>query len=115
METMDKIKYILWYTMDSQIPLRSTRKSSRKGSSKSTDAKVLKEIATLKKDVKNLKKENKRLDRHIDAIYNDNNNMAQSVAGLVSEISGHEVEIIIIKKTMKEKLNINWRRIEEGS
>ena len=101
--------------MDSRIPLRSSRKSSRKSSSKSTDTKVLKEIATLKKDVKKLKKENKRLDRHIDAIYNDNNNMAQSVAGLVSEISGHEVEIIIIKKTMKEKLNINWRRIEEGS
>ena len=101
--------------MDSRIPLQSTRKSSRKGSSKSTDTKVLKDIAALRKEVKKLRKENKRLDRHIDAIYNDNNNMAQSVAGLVSEISGHEVEIIIIKKTMKEKLNINWRRIEEGS
>ena len=95
--------------------MSSSNRSSRKSSSKSTDMKVLKEIATLKKDVKKLKKDNEKLDAHINAIYNDNNNMAQSVAGLVSEISGHEVEIIIIKKTMKEKLNINWRIVEEGS
>ena len=95
--------------------MSSSNRSSRKSSSRSTDTKVLKDISTLKKDVKKLKKDNEKLDAHINAIYNDNNNMAQSVAGLVSEISGHEVEIIIIKKTMKEKLNINWRRIEEGS
>ena len=98
---------------------RSSKKSSRKSSKPKPPTHFIdhafKEIEKLKKEVKKLKKENEKLDAHINAIYNDNNSMVQGVAGLVSEISGHEVEIIIIKKTMKEKLNINWRRIEEGS
>ena len=95
--------------------MSSSNRSSRKSSSKSNDTKVLKEIATLKKDVKKLKKENKRLDRHIDAIYNDNNNTAQQIADMFSTMDSQGDEITLIKKVMKEKLNINWRRIEEGS
>ena len=93
--------------------MSSSNRSSRKSSSKSIDAKVLKEIAALKKEVKNLKKENKKLDDHITAIYNDNNNTAQQIADMFSTMDGQGDEIILIKKTMKEKLNINWRRVEE--
>ena len=91
------------------------KKSSRKSSSKSIDAKVLKEIAALKKEVKKLKKENKKLDDHINAIYNDNNNTAQQIADMFSTMDSQDDEITLIKKVMKEKLNINWRRIEEES
>ena len=62
---------------------------------------------------KKLKKENKRLDRHIDAIYNDNNNTAQQIADMFSTMDSQGDEITLIKKVMKEKLNINWRIIEE--
>ena len=91
---------------------RPSNKSSRKGSSKSSD-KVLKEIAALRKEVKKLRKENKKLDAHIDAIYHDNNNTAQQIMDMFSTMDGQGDEIILIKKTMKEKLNINWRRVEE--
>ena len=95
--------------------MSSSNRSSRKSSSKSIDAKVLKEIAALKKEVKNLKKENKKLDDHINAIYNDNNNTAQQIADMFSTMDGQGDEITLIKKVMKEKLSINWRRAEEES
>ena len=93
--------------------MSSSSKSSRKSSSKSIDAKVLNEIAALKKEVKKLKKENKKLDDHINAIYNDNNNAAQQIADMFSTMDGQGDEITLIKKVMKEKLSINWRRAEE--
>ena len=93
--------------------MSSSSKSSRKSSSKYIDAKVLNEIAALKKEVKKLKKENKKLDDHINAIYNDNNNAAQQIADMFSTMDGQGDEITLIKKVMKEKLSINWRRAEE--
>ena len=95
--------------------MSTSNRSSRKSSSKSTGTKVLKEIATLKKEVKKLKKDNEKLDAHINAIYNDNNNTAQQIADMFSTMDSQGDEITLIKKVMKEKLNINWRIVEEGS
>jgi len=97
--------------------------SSRKSSRKSSKAKppthfidhAFKEIGNLKKEVNKLKKENEKLDAHIKAIYNDNNNMAQQIVDMFSTMDSQGDEIPLIKKVMKEKLSINWRRAEEES
>ena len=107
---------------------KPSKKSSRKSSSN-----VSKEIASLKKEIKELKKDNKKLDAHINTIYKDydkiqdhivklynNNNetagemltTAEQISNMISIMNGQDDEIIFIKKVMKEKLGINWRRVE---
>ena len=115
--------------------MNSSNKPSKKSSRKSS-SNVSKEIYSLKKEVKELKKENKKLDAHINTIYkdyeklhdhivklyNDNNetsgqmlNTAEQISDMFSIMDGQGDEIIFIKKVMKEKLGINWRRVEEWS